>query len=206
MKTAVGYGITHIETARGYGCSELQLGVALKQLFRTGVCKREDLIIQTKVPANEDPVAFREALELSFKNLQIEYLDLFALHGMNYEEQFGWVFGGNHNCMNVIREYMAAGRIRHLGFSTHGSADFIKKCINTDVFEYVNLHYHYFGSYTASGGGHDGRGNLDNVKLLAEKNMGCFIISPFDKGGRVYAPSKKLRSLYVCFRLLVYGI
>jgi predicted aldo/keto reductase-like oxidoreductase len=126
----------------------------------------------------------------------VDYLDLFAFHGMNFEEQFDWVFGeGRNNCLSVVKEYMAVGKIRHLGFSTHGSTDFIMKCINTDVFEYVNIHHHYFGSYTASGGGHDGMGNLDNVKLLKEKDIGTFIISPYDKGGRMYAPSKKLRSL-----------
>jgi predicted aldo/keto reductase-like oxidoreductase len=41
LKAAVvGYGMTHIETARGYGSSELQLGVALKQLFLTNQVKR----------------------------------------------------------------------------------------------------------------------------------------------------------------------
>jgi predicted aldo/keto reductase-like oxidoreductase len=196
LKQAIDYGMIHIETARGYGCSELQLGVALRQLMLTGHVQREDLIIQTKIPANEDPLAFREALDLSLKNLQVEYVDLFAFHGMNFDEQFEWVFGreGN-NCLSVVKEYMAAGKIRHLGFSTHGSTDFIIKCINMDVFDYVNLHYHYFGSYTASGGGQDGLGNLDAVKLLGQKDIGCFIISPFDKGGRLYAPSRKLCSL-----------
>lgn len=196
LKTAIAYGMTHIETARGYGCSELQLGVALKQLYATTATKRNDLIIQTKIAPNEDPVAFRETIELSLKNLQVDYVDLFAFHGLNYEEQFDWVFGeGQNNCLSIVKEYIAAGKIRHLGFSTHGSTDFILKCINTDVFEYVNLHYHYFGSYTASGGGRDGNGNLDCIKLLAEKDIGRFIISPFDKGGRLYAPSKKLCSL-----------
>lgn len=195
LKYAIDLGMIHIETARGYGCSELQLGVALKQLFQINYIKREDLIIQTKIPANADPVAFREALELSLTSLQVEYVDLFSFHGMNFDEQMEWVFGEGNNCLAVVKEYMAAGRIRHLGFSTHGSTDLILQCIEKDVFEYVNLHYHYFGSYTASGGGHDGNGNLDAIKLLAEKNMGCFIISPFDKGGRLYAPSKKLCSL-----------
>jgi uncharacterized protein len=195
LKQAITYGMNHIETARGYGCSELQLGVALKQLFQTGFVKREDLIIQTKIPPNEDPVAFREAIEQSLKNLQVEYVDLFAFHGLNFDEQYGWIFGDGNTCLSVIKEYIAAGKIRHLGFSTHASTDLILKCIKTDVFDYVNMHYHYFGSYTASGGGHDGKGNLDCAKLLAEKDMGCFIISPFDKGGRLYAPSKKLRSL-----------
>lgn len=196
LKTAVDYGITHIETARGYGSSELQLGVALQQLFATTSIRRSDLILQTKIPPYENTVAFREAIELSLTNLQVDYIDLFAFHGMNYEEQYEWVFGeGRNNCLSVVKEYIAIGKIRHLGFSTHGSTDFILKLINTNVFDYVNLHYHYFGSYTASGGGHDGRGTLDCVKLLAQKEMGCFIISPYDKGGRLYAPSKKLRNL-----------
>lgn len=195
LRQAFAYGMTHIETARGYGTSELQLGVALQHLMAMGEIRREDFILQTKVPALADPAMFRTSLETSFKNLQVEYVDLFAFHGMNFEEQYDWVFGAGGNCMDVIQEYVAAGKIRHVGFSTHGATDFILKLINTDAFDYVNLHYHYFGSYTASGGGHDGNGNLDCVKLLAEKNMGCFIISPFDKGGALYAPSKKLRSL-----------
>ena len=193
----VQYGMVHIETARGYGCSELQLGVALQQLYKTtSSLKRSDLILQTKIPPNPDPVSFREAIELSMKHLQVDYVDLFAFHGMNFEEQYEWVFGQNgNNCLSIVQEYMAAGKIRHLGFSTHGSTEFITKCIQTDVFEYVNLHYHYFGSYTASGLGTDGTGNLDCIKLLMEKDIGRFIISPFDKGGRLYAPSQKLCSL-----------
>jgi uncharacterized protein len=200
LRQAISYGITHIETARGYGCSELQLGVALQQLFRTGVCDRQDLIIQTKIAPTATSKDFRAMLETSFKNLQVEYVDLFAFHGLNMEHQWEWVFGkkdskDEESCMDVIQEYKAAGKIHHIGFSTHGSTDLIKGFIETDAFEYVNLHYHAFGSYTASGGGPDGRGNLSNAKLLQERDMGVFIISPFDKGGRLYAPSKKVRRL-----------
>jgi predicted aldo/keto reductase-like oxidoreductase len=170
LKTAViDYGINHIETARGYGCSELQLGCALKQLYLTNQIKREDLIIQSKIPPNKDIAAFETAIETSLKNLQTDYLDLFAFHGMNFSEQLEWVFGrGNNNttedcknCMDVILKYQKMGKIKYIGFSTHGSTDLILECINKDCFDYVNLHYHYFGSYTATGGGHDGGGTLD---------------------------------------------
>ncbi len=117
-RSIVDYGINHIETARGYGSSELQLGVALKQLFMTGEIKREDLIIQTKVGLSNDPKEFREKLELSFNNLQVDYIDLFAFHGFNGEWQWDWLFGNDgDNCWNVIQEYKAAGKIRHVGFS-----------------------------------------------------------------------------------------
>ena len=203
LKTAIDYGMTHIETARGYGCSELQLGCALKQLFLTAQTKRDDLIIQSKLAPNKDIQAFEASILLTLKSLQVNHIDLFAFHGMNFSEQLTWVFGdGNDNpsdecknCMDVIRKYKNMGKIKYIGFSTHGSTSHILECIHKNCFDYVNLHYHYFGSYTATGGGHDGNGTLDCIKLAQEKNMGIFVISPYDKGGRLYAPSRKLRSL-----------
>ena len=193
-QAVVVYGMNHIETARGYVFSELQLGAALQLLYQPTPIQRSDLLIQTKIPPHADVVTFREMIETSLQHLQVDYVDLFAFHGFNYEEQYDWVFGKDgNNCLAIVKEYMAAGKIRHIGFSTHGSTKFIMKCIHTNVFDYVNLHYHYFGSYTASGNGSDG--NLDVLRLLEEKDMGRFIISPLDKGGRLYAPSKKLCAL-----------
>lgn len=170
LKHAFALGINHIETARGYGCSELQLGVALKQLMDSGFVKRSDFILQTKLPPMENAQDFRKGLETSFQNLQVDYVDLFALHGCNMPHQYEWVFGDN-GCWNVVQEYVKSGKIRHVGFSTHAPPDVIRKFIETDKFEYANLHYHYFGSYTATGCG-DYQGNLDNVRLMNEKDMG----------------------------------
>jgi uncharacterized protein len=190
------FGINHIETARGYGSSELQLGVALKQLFDSGVVNRQDIILQTKVGACSTAAEFRRTLETSFALLQVDYVDLFSFHGLNLPHQYDWVFnnGLNGNCIDVVKEYVAAGKIRHVGFSTHAPEDLIRKLIETDAFSYVNLHYHYFGSYTTTGYG-PSKGNLDNIRLLNEKDMGVFVISAYDKGGKLYQPSNKLRAL-----------
>ena len=53
----------------------------------------------------------------------------------------------------IQRDFVQKGIIKHVGFSTHGSTAFILKCLDTDKFEYANIHHHYFGSYTASGNG-----------------------------------------------------
>ena len=45
-------GINHIETARGYGSSEMQLGYALKQF------SRESYILQTKVAPEDTQEGF----------------------------------------------------------------------------------------------------------------------------------------------------
>jgi len=59
-------------------------------------------------------------------------------------------------------------------------------------FEYINIHEHYFGSYHGSGTPNTlgGEGNDACVKRALELNMGVFQISPLDKGGKLYRPSK----------------
>jgi len=166
------YGINHIETAYGYGSSQLQLGVALKQMMLSGEIKREDLIIQTKVGPRADTKEFREMLEECFERLQVDYLDMFAFHGLNGDWQWDMMFEGEDNCWNVIQEYKAAGKIRHIGFSTHGPSDVIYKFIATEKFDYVNIHHHFCGSYTASGDGATKEGNAVCVRLANKLDMG----------------------------------
>ena len=46
-------------------------------------------------------------------------------------------------CWSIIEEYRAAGKIKYVGFSTHGPTDLINKFIETNKFDYVNLHYYF---------------------------------------------------------------
>ena len=206
--------MNHIETARGYGSSEMQLGAALQQLFQQGHVRRKDLILQTKIGIMK-PADFRKALDTSLHNLQVDYVDLLAIHGFNLDSQWDTVFGKmdddddgdsdsrtppeddtrEESLMGIVEEYRNLGKIRFVGFSTHGRVPLISRIIETDKFDYVNLHYHPFSSYTASGEGLFGAGNLENIILANKHDMGVFIISPYDKGGKLYAPSIQVRRL-----------
>src|SRR3954469_18437591 len=74
---ALELGINHIETARGYGTSEMQLGQILPKL------PREKMIVQTKVGPSSSAGTFRKTFETSMKYLGLEYVDLLSLHGVN---------------------------------------------------------------------------------------------------------------------------
>ena len=80
---ALELGINHIETARGYGSSEMQLGWVLPQL------KREKLIVQTKVAPFATPAEFLRTFETSMKYLRLDYVDLLSFHGINHRQQIG---------------------------------------------------------------------------------------------------------------------
>ena len=184
---AIELGIRHIETARGYGTSEAQLGRALSRY------PRDELIVQSKVAPCEDPGEFERHLEETFERLRVDRLDLFAFHGLNHAGFVDWTLreGG---CLEVAERFRATGRIGHIGFSTHGPCELIVDAIESDRFDYVNLHWYYIFQ--------DNGPALDAAKA---RDMGVFIISPSDKGGRLYDPPDKLVRLCAPFSPMVFN-
>ena len=174
---AVEVGIHHIETARGYGSSEMQLSPVLKQF------PREKLIVQTKVAPFANPKEFLNIFNTSMDFLQLEYVDLLSLHGINNRQLLDWSLAPN-GCAAAARWLQKEGRVRHIGFSTHATTDLILKTIESDAFDYVNLHWYFVNDL-----------NWSAVEAAATRDMGVFIISPNDKGGKLYAPPPKLVGL-----------
>ena len=170
-------GINHIETARGYGTSEVQLGKILPRL------PREKMIIQTKVAPHADPKEFHKTFNTCMEKLQLEYVDLLSIHGINNQECLDQSIrkGG---CLDAALEIKKSGRARHIGFSTHAYLPTITEAINDGRFEYINLHWYYIYPH-----------NWPAIVAARSRDMGVFIISPNDKGGLLYKPSEKLKAL-----------
>jgi predicted aldo/keto reductase-like oxidoreductase len=177
LEHALENGINHIETARGYGSSEMQLGHALKQF------PRKSYILQTKVGPEEKVEDFLKTFETSMKYLQQDQVDLFALHGLNNRERMERAMrpGG---CLEAARKLKEDGRVKHIGFSTHAATHEILELISSGEFEYVNLHWYFTNQL-----------NTPAIEAAAKHDMGVFIISPNDKGGQLYSPPAKLREL-----------
>lgn len=177
IRRALEAGINHIETARGYGTSEIQLGEILPTLPRDG------LIVQTKVSPTENPEDFRRTLSQSLDNLKLETVDLLGIHGINTAELLDWTLrpGG---CLAVAQEFQRQGRVRFIGFSTHAPTAVILRAIESDQFDYVNLHWYYIHQE-----------NWPAIEAAQRHDMGVFIISPADKGGHLYHPSQTLADL-----------
>jgi predicted aldo/keto reductase-like oxidoreductase len=174
---ALELGINHIETARGYGTSEMQLGRILPLL------PREKLIVQTKVSPRATAAEFRDVFETSMRYLKLDHVDLLALHGINTWQLLHHSLkkGG---CLAAARKLQREGRVRHVGFSTHATTDIILEAVNSGEFDFVNLHWYFVNDL-----------NWSAVQAARQKDMGVFIISPNDKGGKLYEPPAKLREL-----------
>jgi len=174
---ALELGINHIETARGYGTSEMQLGDLLPKL------PRGKMIVQTKVSPAASAADFLKTFETSMNYLKLDHVDLFSLHGINNRQILDWSLkkGG---CLDAARKLQKAGRCRFIGFSTHATADVILDAVNTGEFDYVNLHW-YFVNHL----------NWSAVAAAHKLDMGMFIISPNDKGGKLQEPGEKIKAL-----------
>lgn len=180
VRAGLAQGVTHIETARGYGTSERQLGLLLPQL------DRDAIILQTKISPDPDPDVFAENFAVSLRRLNVARVDLLSLHGINTWEKLWWAVrpGG---CLARARQFQAEGLVGAVGFSTHGTTDLITSALEHDAdggFDYVNLHWYFIT-----------RRHQPALDVATERDQGVFIISPADKGGRLYDPPPRLVEL-----------
>jgi predicted aldo/keto reductase-like oxidoreductase len=178
---ALELGINHIETARGYGTSEMQLGQVLPKL------PRDKMIVQTKIAPRASAKEFLETFETSMKYLKLEHVDLLSLHGINNVELLDWSLKKD-GCLAAARKLQREGRCRFIGFSTHATTDNIQKAVNTGEFDYINLHWYFVNDL-----------NWPAVQAAHKQDMGVFIISPNDKGGKLQEPGEKIKALSAPF-------
>jgi predicted aldo/keto reductase-like oxidoreductase len=144
---------------------------------------REKLIVQTKIGPTETAAEFLETFEVSMKNLQLDHVDLLSVHGINTQGLLEKTLQAG-GCMEACRQLQREGRVKSVGFSTHAPVQVIVNTVETGEFDYVNLHWYWVN-----------RRNWPAVEAAIRQDMGVFIISPNDKGGKLYSPPPKLAEL-----------
>jgi len=178
VRRALAEGINHIETAYGYGKSEYAHGIAFQELG----LRRDSFYLMTK-GTGDDADDMKRNVEEQLKGLRTDYIDLYGYHGINNQEILDRALrkGGP---LEVLEKYREEGVIGNIGFSTHGPVDVICRAVETDRFDFMNVHYYYFLQR-----------NLAAIQLAEARDMGVFIISPNDKGGHLFNPPPLLREL-----------
>jgi len=177
VRQALDAGINHIETAHGYGKSEFAHGIAFEELG----LKRDTFYLMTK-GTGETGEEMKRTIEEQLKGLRTDRIDLYGYHGINNQEILDTVLRGG--ALDVLNDYKEQGIIGNIGFSCHAPTEVICRAIETDHFDFVNLHYYYFWQR-----------NYAAIQLAQARDMGVFIISPNDKGGHLFNPPKRLSEL-----------
>ncbi|HIR26392.1 MAG TPA: aldo/keto reductase [Candidatus Choladousia intestinigallinarum] len=178
---AMSHGINYYDTAWGYhnGTSELVLGKALKKH------SRETFYLADKFPGydlgNMDKV--QEIFEKQLEKCGVEYFDFYLFHNvceMNIDAYLNPTYG----IYDYLLAQKKAGRIRHLGFSAHGSYDVMKRFLEAygKDMEFCQIQLNYLDW--------DFQGAKAKVQLLEEYGIPVWVMEPL-RGGRLASLEEK---------------
>ena len=155
-------GVTFIDTANGYTISEERIGKAIAG-------RREQVVIATKSGGKDKQTAL-EHLELSLQRLGTDYLDLWQFHGVSTFEAYEQILGPG-GAMEAAQEALEAGKIRHIGITSH-SMDVALKAVPSGLFETIQFPFNVITNEPTD----------ELVPLAKEHDLGFIAMKPFAGG------------------------
>ena len=147
---AMAAGVNYFDTAWGYhaGNSERVMGRALAKY------PRESFYLADKFPgydlANMDKV--EEIFEAQLQKCGVKYFDFYLFHNV-CEMNIDAYLDPRYGIHDYLMEQKRAGRIRHLGFSAHGSIPVMERFLNAygEHMEFCQIQLNYLDWKHASG-------------------------------------------------------
>ncbi|MBR4288182.1 MAG: aldo/keto reductase [Clostridia bacterium] len=169
------HGVNYFDTAYPYhnGQSETVLGNILSKF------PRESFYLADKFPGhqiskNYDP---KEVFEHQLKKCQTEYFDLYLLHNV-FENSLPVYTDPKWGIMDYFIEQKKQGRIRHLGFSSHGSIEVMEKFLDLygEHLEFCQIQLNYL-DWTLQ----DAKAKVD---FLNRRGIAIWVMEPV-RGGKL---------------------
>ncbi len=172
---AMEQGINYYDTAWGYhsGNSETVIGKALSKY------PRESYYLASKFPGYDlsNMPKVEEIFEKQLEKCGVEYFDFYLFHNvceMNIDAYLDEQYG----IYQYLMEQKRNGRIRHLGFSAHGSYDVMKRFLEAygKDMEFGQIQLNYV-DWTFQGA-------KEKVELLEAYHIPVWVMEPL-RGGRL---------------------
>lgn len=173
--------MNYYDTAWGYhdGHSETVMGKALSRY------PRESYYLATKFPgydlSNMDKV--EEIFEKQLEKCGVEYFDFYLFHNV-CEKNIDAYLDPKYGIYEYLTEQKKKGRIRHLGFSAHGSYDVMKRFLEAygEAMEFCQIQLNYLDwSFQDA---------KRKVELLEEYHLPVWVMEPL-RGGKLASLDEK---------------
>lgn len=124
---AIKNGVNYFDTAAPYhdGFSELVAGKYLSKY------PRESYHLATKYPGHQIAKTYNpaEIFEGQLKKCGVDYFDFYLLHNVN-EQCYDVYTDPKWGILEYFKEQKRLGRIKHLGFSSHGNVEMLEKFLD----------------------------------------------------------------------------
>ena len=183
---AMANGVNYYDTAWGYhdGNSEIVMGKALKKY------PRESFYLADKFPGYDlaNMPRVKEIFPKQLEKCGVDYFDFYLFHNvceMNINEYLDPKFG----IYDYLVEQKRAGKIRHLGFSAHGSYDVMKRFLEAygKEMEFCQIQLNYV-DWTFQNA-------KAKVELLNEWNLPIWVMEPVRGGKLAKLPDESAKRL-----------
>jgi len=138
------HGVTYFDTAWGYhgGNSELLIGKALSKY------PRDSFLLTTKFPSYDvsNFGKHEEIFERQLEKCQVDHFDFYLLHNICETNIEQYLAEDTYHTVEYFLEQRKAGRIRHLGFSTHATQDTFMRFVERfgEDLEFCQIELNYF--------------------------------------------------------------
>lgn len=175
VKYAMEHGVNYFDTAWPYhaSMSEIVIGRVLKDY------PRDSWYLATKFPGHQisssyDPAA---VFEEQLRKCGVEYFDFYLLHNV-YENSMQTYLDPQWGIIDYFREQKRLGRIRHLGFSSHGRVENLREFLDAagDCMEFCQIQLNWLDWSLQDG--------KAKVELLNERQIPIWVMEPV-RGGRL---------------------
>ena len=139
----------------------------------------------------------QQMFETSLKNLQVDYIDFLLLHNLQNVSGYNSRFRDN-GLFQWLLEQKKKGRIRHLGFSFHGTNDDLPALVDLYDWDFVQIQLNYADWKEMSRGWGSGGGSVTSSEFLynylAGKGIPVVVMEPV-KGGALANVSEGIAGL-----------
>lgn len=186
---AIENGVNYFDTAYPYhnGESELVIGKILSEY------PRESYFLADKFPGHQISSTYdaKTVFEDQLRKCKVDYFDYYLLHNV-YENSINTYKDSRWGIIDYFREQKKAGRIKHLGFSTHGSIEIMKEFLDefASDMEFCQIQLNYL-DWTLQNA-------KEKCELLASYNIPIWVMEPV-RGGKLAnlneADAAKLKSI-----------
>ena len=136
----LGAGFNYFDTARPYhkGFSEKVLKTCLADRYPRDAFVLADKLSITCFEKESD---IRVLVEDQLKTCGVEYFDFYLMHALSAERHIQFTAS---NAYKVVAELKAEGKLRHVGFSFHDSAEVLDQILTEHPeLEFVQLQFNY---------------------------------------------------------------
>lgn len=171
IKLAIDHGVNYFDTAYVYPGSEDTLGRIMEELD-----VRKDIYVAAKLPQYliRSAAAIDRYFNEELKRLRTDYIDYYLMH--MFADIGQWENLDRHGIRSWIDEQKAAGRIRNIGFSFHGTTEMFLKILEAYDWDFCQIQYNYLDEHTQAG--------RRGLEAAAAKGIPVIIMEPL-RGGKL---------------------